>query len=66
MFHEELGCNAGGYVDAHGHTEHQSRGSAKSSHRDTRKTASVELLLFHSFTPKTLHIKPVCLGLSFS
>lgn len=41
-------------------------GTAKSSHKDTVKTPLVEQLPFHSCTLKTLHLKPVCLGLFFS
>lgn len=57
---------SGGYVDARGHADYQAEGTAKFSHGDTVKMAFVELLPFHFSLPKTLHIKPVYLGLVFS
>lgn len=50
----------GGCVGAPGHTDYQAQGTPKPFHRDTVKT--VELLPFHSSTPKMSHIKPVYLG----
>lgn len=56
----------GGGVAAYEHVDYEAQGIAKSSHGDAVKTLFVELLPFHSSTPKMLHIKRVYLDLFFS